>query len=564
MLQKYFNAYLKALQNEHYHELEQLELKVPEHFNWVRDVFEAIHVHEHPERTMLELIDEDGIIASVSYHNALQQCNRLLNYLRASGVQKGDTVCLLGGLHASLWVSYLAIIKGGFVLMPAANILSAEDIAYRFKANPPRVIISDEENHGKINEAEALAGMDAPVKLLMDHKAPDWHHFDVVYQHDAQATAADTLATDTLFLFFTSGTTGMPKIAAHTHSSYPLGHLTTAAWIGLKPGDKHYNISQPGWAKFSWSSFFAPLNVGATIFSYKQEGRFNAAGQLAAISKYKITTLCCPPTALRQLVQEDLAAYKFNLRQCVSAGEPLNPEVIEAWQRGTGHLIRDGFGQTESTCMVCNLPGDKVKFGSMGKPAFLYDIVIADDDGNILPPHEEGQIAVRMKPGVFNGIFKEYLGMPEKTAEVFKHGLYYTGDKAFVDEEGYIWFVGRNDDVIKSSDYRVGPFEVESVLIELDEVLESAVVGSPHPMKTAEVKAYIILHPDAEANENLARKIFNYCREHMAPYKMPRIIEFVKELPKTISGKIRRMELRAAEVEKKAKGAVGEQEYFYK
>jgi acetyl-CoA synthetase len=266
---------------------------------------------------------------------------------------------------------------------------------------------------------------------------------------------------------------------------------------------------------------------------------------------------------LRLLIQEDLQAYDLSgLKACVSAGEPLNPEVIQIWKDGTGHLIRDGYGQTESTCMVYNLPGAELRFGSMGKPSFLYDIVIADESGTELPLVEEGQIAVRMHPGRFNGIFREYIGAPENAVEAFRNGLYYTGDKAYRDADGYIWFVGRDDDVIKSSDYRIGPFEVESVLLEITGVLESALVGSPHPVKGYEVKAFIVLKPDLAPSEELARRIFEYCRKHIAPYKAPRIIEFIDELPKTISGKIRRVELRAREAERKAKGERGDGEFF--
>ena len=297
------------------------------------------------------------------------------------------------------------------------------------------------------------------------------------------------------------------------------------------------------------------------MFVYAQQGRFNPSKQLRVMAKHKITTLCCPPTVLRMLVQEHLQQYQFSFRECVSAGEPLNPEVIEAWQKGTGIVIRDGYGQTESTCMIYNLPDAVVKFGSMGKPGFLYDIVIAGDDGNEMPLHEEGQIAVRMNQS-FNGIFKEYIGDASRQKEVFKNGLYYTGDKAYRDEDGYIWFVGRSDDVIKSSDYRIGPFEVESVLIELDEVLESAVVGSPHAVKGQEVKAFIVLNKHVVIDDHLVRKIFGYCRKRMAPYKLPRIIEFVTDLPKTISGKIRRVELRATEAQSKARNEKRAQEYF--
>jgi acetyl-CoA synthetase len=295
---------------------------------------------------------------------------------------------------------------------------------------------------------------------------------------------------------------------------------------------------------------------------YKPKGRFIAADQLRIIQDHQVTTLCAPPTALRLLIQEDLKDYRFSLRECVSAGEPLNAEIIKTWKEGTGLEIRDGYGQTESTCMICNLPGTNLKFGSMGKPAFMYDIIIADGDGNELPLLETGQVAVRIHLDRFNGIFKSYIGDAAMEHEAFKHGLYYTGDKAYKDDDGYYWFVGRDDDVIKSSDYRIGPFEVESVLLEVDEVLESAVVGSPHAIKGQEVKAFIVLTPGITANQELSDKIFGYCKSRLAPYKLPRVLEFVPDLPKTISGKIRRVELRAAEEHRKSLRETGTHEYF--
>ncbi|XZF12578.1 acyl-CoA synthetase [Chitinophagaceae bacterium MMS25-I14] len=557
-----FTAITSAITARDYEAITKLSYEVPERFNWVRDVFEDIHLPVYAAKPMLELVKEGGDTAVLTYGMAAAQCNQLVNYLRKNEVQQGDVIFIMCGLDESLWVSYLAVMKGGYVMIPAASILSEDDILYRFKKSKPRAIITDKDNIDKIEKALLRYDGGVPVKLLLDGQRDGWIHFSVIKKEEEVAVTADTRADDLLFWFFTSGTTGMPKVVAHTHSSYPLGHLSTAAWIGLKPEDKHYNISQPGWAKFAWSCFFAPLNMGATVFSYRQRDRFSAPAQLHIISAHNITTLCAPPTALRLLIQEELTAYKFPaLRECVSAGEPLNPEVMETWQKGTGLLLRDGYGQTESTCMVYNLPGAQIKFGSMGRPSFLYDILIADDDGNEMPLHEEGQIAVRMHKGKFNGIFKEYVDDHAKLADVFKHGLYYTGDKAYKDEDGYIWFVGRNDDVIKSSDYRVGPFEVESVLLEVHEVLESAVVGSPHPVKGFEIKAFVVLTPGTEETEQLAHSIFNYCRHHMAPYKMPRIIEFVTELPKTISGKIRRLELRALEAQRKARGEKVQHEY---
>jgi acyl-coenzyme A synthetase/AMP-(fatty) acid ligase len=503
---------------------EDLLKRVPQRFNWVRDVWE---VRANPEAPLLELLDGQQL-HTVLVRHARQQADGFLNWLRREGVAQGDTVFVLCGVHAGLWTTYLSVIKGGLVMVPAAGILTAEDIAYRFELRPPRVIVTDQENLAKIEKALTLSRIAAPLCVLVEE----------LPSASGNAEAADTGPDDPLFIFFTSGTTGMPKMVVHTQASYPLGHLSTAAWIGLRSGDRHCNVAQPGWAKFAWSSFFAPLNAGATVFCVKQSGRFDAPGLLQALQDYRVSTFCAPPTALRLLIQEDLTAYKFSLRECVSAGEPLNPEVIEAWQQGTGLTLRDGYGQTETTCMVGNLPGVPLRRGSMGHPTFLYDVVIADEEGAVLPPNIEGQIAVRLGSG-FRGVFKEYLG---RETDVFRHGLYYTGDKAYRDEDGYLWFVGRDDDVIKSSDYRVGPFEVESVLLEIEEVRESAVIGIPHPVKGAEVKAYLVTSADVEPE-----RVFAYCRERLAAYKRPRRIEFVDELPKTISGKIRRLELRQAE-----------------
>jgi acetyl-CoA synthetase len=427
----------------------------------------------------------------------------------------------------------------------------------------PSVVITDADNAGKIDDAEKLSGKMVRLKIITGAARDGWISFDDIFHESDTAEAADTNADDPLFLFFTSGTTGMPKIVVHTQLSYPLGHLTTASWIGLQPGDIHYNISQPGWAKFAWSSFFAAWDMGATVFAFYQSGRFFSREHLAMMEKYKITTFCAPPTVLRMLILEDLSSYKFSIRECVAAGEPLNPEVIDEWKKGTGLVIRDGYGQTESSCLVGNLPGSRIKFGSMGKPTFLYDIVIADEEGNELPDTEEGSITVKTGTVKPNGIFVDYFDDAEKMHEVFKHGLYYTGDKAYRDEDGYIWFVGRDDDVIKTSDYRVGPFEVESVLIEHDSVIESAVVGSPHPVKGHEVKAFVILRSGCNPDSEVAKQLFAYCRQKLAPYKLPRIIEFVNELPKTISGKIRRIELRAQQAERKALNQTSIHEYYY-
>ena len=562
-MEQIFRKVRAALAERNYSILEQLPIAKPAKFNWVRDVFEAINVKDHPELPALIWTD-DVKTQTISFGQMSAQCNQLLNYLRHQGIKQGDVILSQLALQKINWMGILATIKGGFQMIPAASILGTQDIVYRFGRMMPQVIIADSENAGKIDEAELLSGKKAKVKLLADGEREGWTSVDIIQNESTEAAAADTKADDPLFLFFTSGTTGMPKVVIHTHFSYPFGHLTTASWIGLKTGDVHYNISQPGWAKFTWSSFFAPWTMGAAIFAFHTFERFQAQKTLSLIEKFKVTTFCAPPTVLRMLIQENLNNYRFSLKECVAAGEPLNPEVIEAWKKGTGITIRDGYGQTESTAMVGNLPGAKIKFGSMGKPLFLYDIVIADEDGQELPISEEGNICVRTNLEKPNGIFKTYLDDEEKRKSVFKHGLYYTGDKAYKDEDGYLWFIGRDDDVIKASDYRVGPFEVESVLQEHESIQESAVVGTPHPVKGFEVKAFIILSKDFEASESLAQDIFAFCRKNLAPYKMPRVLEFVEELPKTISGKIRRVELRALEAERKAKGHTAASEFVIK
>ena len=561
--QKAVSELISIIEHGETTKLTECTIEVPDNFNWVRDVFEPLIIPAHGNRNMLELVtDNPSETLTTTYKQGSEKCNQLLNFLRKQNVQQGDDIFIMCGLNEGLWISYLAGIKGGLILIPAASILTVNDIVYRFQKASPKVIIADKDNAEKMEEALVQYNNPVKVKLLLDGEKDGWISYSVIDKEKNEAIAADTNKDDDLFWFFTSGTTGMPKVAVHTQSSYPLGHLTTAAWIGLKAGDKHFNISQPGWAKFAWSCVFAPLNVGATAFAYVPKGRFVAGSYLKIIQDYKVTTLCAPPTALRMLINEDLSEYKFSLRECVSAGEPLNAEVIKIWKDGTCIEIRDGYGQTESTCMICNLPGSKVRFGSMGKPTFIYDMLIADAEGNELPVHETGQIAVRMHTERFRGVFKSYIGDEEKQEQVFKHGLYYTGDKAYKDEDGYYWFVGRDDDVIKSSDYRIGPFEIESILLEIDEVLESAVVGSPHPIKGQEVKAFVVLVPDTIANKELSDKIFYYCRKHLAPYKVPRLIEFVTELPKTISGKIRRIELRAAEEQKKTMKEKKDNEYF--
>lgn len=563
-MQRYFQEFQRIAQAGTYHELAAQPVPKPEYFNWTTEILEGLHVANHPDKPALVLADDEGS-QTITYAELAGRANQLLHFWRAAEVLPQQAVLLMVPVCAELWATYVAGIKGGQLLIPAASILTVKDLEYRFGRLLPAVVIADLENAAKIDAAEQALGQRIRLKMLVGGPAaqrPGWVGFEGLAELPTDAEATTTRADDPLFLFFTSGTTGLPKVVTHTHFSYPVGHLSTAAWIGVRPTDRHCNIAQAGWAKFAWSSFFAPLSVGATLVAYQGSGRFAAGPLLAALAREQVTTFCAPPTVLRLLILEDLAAYDFSFRECVSAGEPLNPEVIEAWQRGTGQLIRDGYGQSESTCMVYNLPGAAVRLGSMGRPSFMYDVEIADEQGRTLPDLAEGHITVRTDTGRPNGLFIGYFGEPERAASVFRHGRYYTGDKAYRDPDGYLWFVGRDDDVIKSSDYRVGPFEVESVLVEHPAVVEAAVVGSPHPIKGHEIKAFVILTPGTEASSALAQELFAYGRAHLAPYKMPRILEFVTELPKTISGKIRRVELRAREAQQR-QGQAGAAEFFY-
>lgn len=543
--------------------LRSAELSVPESFNWARDVFDPLYVRTEGDRRAFLHVDDQGQETRLTFREFAARGNRLLNLLRQGGLRKGDAILVMLPAIPEVWYSYYAAIKGGFILVPAATILTPGDIEYRFAQMFPAAILTDAAGAERVEAAEKALGRSVPVRLIAGGARAGWTPAGGAVRFSTQAKAEDTKAHDTLLVFFTSGTTGPPKMVVHTHVSYPVGHLSTAAWIGVRRGDLHYNISQPGWAKFAWSCFFAPWSLGAAVFNYGYAGRFAPATHLAAMEKYGVTTFCSAPTVWRMFVLEDLSRYRFKLREVVSAGEPLNPEVIEAWRKATGLTIRDGYGQTESTLLVGNFPGEEVRLGSMGHPSFLYNVTVVDENGWEAPPNIEGDIAVRLTTRPL-GLFEKYLG-PEaaKYAHIFDGGIYRTGDRAFRDPDGRFWFVGRSDDVIKASDYRIGPFEVESGLVEHPAVAEAAVVGSPHPIRGNLVKAFVVLRPGHEPSAQLAKEIFEFTRKNLAPYKAPKILEFVAELPKTISGKIRRIELRAKEVGAKDSGTRGPHEYFY-
>lgn len=556
-----FTTIRETIDSENYAQLRNIPLFKPKYFNWVRDVFEPYNVQQLGDQLGL-IWKYNDLEEKYTFKDLSDKSNQFLNYLRDHGVEAGDKMISQIPLLPCTWISYLACIKGGFVIIPAAVTLEERDLKFRFESAFPKVALADPTNADKIDKAESYFEEKIKVKIITEGTREGWVSLSDLYLGDTSSVAENTQADDNLFYFFTSGTTGMPKVVVHTHYTYPLGSFTTSSWVGMKQGDVHYNISQPGWAKFFWSSFFAPWNMGATILGFHSD-RFVAEDQLKALEDYKVNTFCAPPTALRSLILEDLTKYNFNLRQCVAAGEPLNPEIIDVWKNATGITIRDGYGQTETTASIVNLPNEPVKFGSMGKPTFLYDVVIADDEGNEVPISEEGNICVKFDKNVINGVFKTYLIQLDKMKQVFKHGLYYTGDKAYKDEDGYVWFVGRDDDVIKASDFRVGPFEVESVLLEHDAIVEAAVVASPHPTRSAAVKAFVILNKDYVPTKELAEELFKFSEDNLARYKIPRIVQFVETLPKTISGKIRRVELRANEALDKQNKTEIENEFYH-
>lgn len=504
-------------------------------FNWALDYFDAFARNNHAPA--LWIVEEDGREARLSFAEMSERSNRVANWLRAQGVSRGDRVLVMLGNEVPLWETMLAAMKLGAVVIPATTLLTSDDLVDRLERGQVRHVVAAAAH------ADKFAVLDGAFTRICVGGAPaGWVAFEDAYAASAEfVPGGATLATDPLLLYFTSGTTSKPKLVRHTHQSYPVGHLSTMYWIGLQPGDRHMNISSPGWAKHAWSCLFAPWNAGACVFLYNY-GRFDAKALLDVLVRYRITTLCAPPTVWRMLIQQDLASVKTSLRELIGAGEPLNPEVIEQVRTAWGITIRDGYGQTETTALIGNTPGQPVKPGSMGRPLPGYSIALLDADGR---PTTEGEIALVLAAAPL-GLMTGYAGNEEKTAEVMRDGHYRTGDVAGIDGDGYITYVGRADDVFKASDYRISPFELESVLIEHPAVAEAAIVPSPDPVRLAVPKAFVILVGGQQPSPELACDIFAFTRRRLAPYKRIRRIEFA-DLPKTISGKIRRVELRKAE-----------------
>lgn len=503
-------------------------------FNWALDWFDAVLAREHADATAL-LITGEGA-ARLTFAELSARSNRVANGLRALGVTRGDRVLLMLGNVVPLWEVMLAAMKLGAVVIPATTLLTPSDLEDRVARGRVRHLIA------AASDAEKFAALDPTVtRIAVGGTAAGWHDYAALHDAaDAFTPDGPTQATDPLLLYFTSGTTAKPKLVLHSHRSYPAGHLSTMYWLGLQPGDLHLNVSSPGWAKHAWSCLFAPWNAGAGVFIANQP-RFSAPALLDAITEHRVTTLCAPPTVWRMLIQQDMRAWKTSLREVCAAGEPLNPEVIDQVQAAWGLTIRDGYGQTETTAQIGNPPGQAVKAGSMGRPLPGYTIRLLDIDDR---EAREGAVCIALDPRPA-GLMQGYQQDDGSVAPV-SGAAYHTGDVASRDDDGYLTYVGRADDIFKASDYRISPFELESVLIEHPAVAEAAVVPAPDPIRLAIVKAYVSLVPGHAPDAETARSIFAHVRARLAPYKRIRRLEFA-ELPKTISGKIRRVELKRAE-----------------
>ncbi len=523
----------------------------PEHFNWALDWFDAL-AGEQPDTVALWIVEEDGSESRTTFAEMSARSAQVAGWLQSEGVDRGDRILLVLDNQLELWEVMLAAIKLGAVVIPATTLLGPADLADRVHRGHVRHVVASSENTPRFAE---VAG--DWTRIAVGPPVAGWLRYGDSAQFLGSFTPeVATRSDETLLLYFTSGTTALPKLVEHTHLSYPVGHLSTLYWIGVQPGDVHLNVSSPGWAKHAWSNLFAPWNAGATVLVFNYQ-RFAAPALLDVVQRCGVTTFCAPPTVWRMLVQEDLATWQTALREVVAAGEPLNPEVIEQVRAAWGLTVRDGFGQTETTAQVGNPPGQPLKPGSMGRPLPGYRVELIDVVTG--EPGAEGEICLALSPERPVGLMVGYRDDPARTDEAMRGGYYHTGDVAGRDDDGYITYVGRSDDVFKASDYRISPFELESALVEHPAVAEAAVVPAPDPVRTAVPKAYVVLAAGWEPDRETALAILRHARATLAPYKRVRRLEFA-ELPKTVSGKIRRVDLRAQETQRST-GSREPQEY---
>ncbi|KFK87456.1 AMP-dependent synthetase [Streptomyces sp. JS01] len=505
-----------------------------DHFNWALDWFDVIA--ENNDRTALHIVEEDGRRTEVSFAAMSERSDRAANWLKAQGVREGDRILVMLGNQVELWETALAAMKLRAVVIPATPLLGPADLRDRVERGRVRHVLVRDADTAKFDEVPGRY-----TRIAVGEEVAGWRSYAEAAEAPAGFTPGrETDADEPLMLYFTSGTTASPKLVEHTHVSYPVGHLATMYWIGLKPGDVHLNISSPGWAKHAWSNLFAPWTAEATVFIFNYT-RFDAGRLMAEMDRSGITSFCAPPTVWRMLIQADLSRLATPPREVVAAGEPLNPEVIETVRREWGVTIRDGFGQTETAVQVANSPGQPLKTGSMGRPSPGFTVELLDPVTG-QPGAAEGEIALDLSDRPV-GLMTGYHGDPDRTAEAMAGGYYRTGDIGARDEDGYITYVGRADDVFKASDYKISPFELESALLEHEAVAEAAVVPAPDPLRLAVPKAYVVLAEGWEPGPDTAKVLFEHSRAVLAPYKRIRRLEFA-ELPKTVSGKIRRIELR--------------------
>ena len=526
--------------------LQKIEFKNEDKFNFAFDIVDEI-AKKDPEKLAMLHIDKNKVERRFTFNDMKRASNQCANYFKSLGIKKGDRVMLVLKRHYQFWYAILALHKLGAVAIPATNLLQEHDFDYRFNAAEVSAIVCTAD--GDVAHQVDLAEPASPTlktKILVGGEREGWHNFDEefpLFSAHFYRTEDTACGDDLMLMFFTSGTTGYPKVAAHNYK-YALGHYVTAKyWHGVDENGLHFTISETGWGKALWGKLYGQWLCEGAVFTYDFD-RFDAADILPMFAKYHITTFCAPPTMLRMMIKQDISQYDLSsIKHMTTAGEALNPEVYRQFEKATGLQIMEGFGQTELTLMIANLMGNSHKLGSMGKPTPAYDVDILDPDGNPVPDGETGEIVVKTSDKVPCGLFAGYYKNQEKTDEVWHDGYYHTGDTAWRDEDGFYWYVGRVDDVIKSSGYRIGPFEIESVIMELPYVLECGVSAAPDEVRGQVVKASVVLVKGTEPTEELKKEIQDYVKHHTAPYKYPRIVVFKDELPKTISGKIQRNKL---------------------